>query len=209
MRRIKSVVDKESVQRRNSMIMGVVMVGILVFASLGYSLMSADGEDENVVRELGFDFVRDGGLWKVEIAGGIFGFQYLPSEVDDIDVNLTKELGEYSGEVLYFVNPNEGVGEVLNNLGRYILRYQESCLQQDSGESRVGGRGSDDLGNLTSKGSEYVCEGDLPVKDCSSNLIIFESGNETRVYGDGGCVHIVGDSIRGVDAFLYEVLNVK
>ena len=197
MRKIKTAQDAERIQRRNSMIMGITMIGLLIFASLGYSLMSANRDDSSTVSELGFDFVRDGGLWKVKISGEVFGFQYLPSEVEDIEVNLTKELGEYSGKPLYFVNPNEGASEVLNNVGRYILRYQEACVEPSTDDLRLG------LGN------ESTCKKDLPTKDCNSNLIIFENGNETKVYGDENCVYVVGDDVRVADAFLYEVLNVR
>ncbi|MCD4770862.1 hypothetical protein K8R30_00420 [archaeon] len=194
MRKIKSMADIERVRRRNNIILGVVMIALLVGSTAGYSLMSADSEDENVVEERGFKFVRDGGMWKLGLdEGKFFSFQYLPSEVDEVDVNVSVEFGNYPGQPLYFVNPSEGAGEILNVLGEYLLRYQEACL--DSGYEE----------NST---NETVCEGDLPVKDCNSNLIIFEAGNETRVYGEENCVFIEGDFIRGVDAFLYKILGV-
>ena len=190
MRRIKSMADVDRARRRNNIILGVVMILLLVVSTAGYSLMGADSEDENVVSELGFDFVRDGGMWKLIFEEGeIFGFSYLPSEVEDVDVDVSIEFGDYSGKPLYFVNPGEGAGEVLNNIGRYILRYQESCLDSKTNET-------------------IICEGDLPVKDCSSNLIIFMEGNSTRVYGDENCVYVVGDAVKGSDAFLYNVLGV-
>jgi hypothetical protein len=194
MRKIKSMADIERIRRRNNIILGVVMIALLVGSTAGYSLMSADSEDESVVEERGFEFVRDGGMWKLGLdEGEFFSFQYLPSEVDYVDVNVSLEFGDYSGQPLYFVNPNEGAGEILNVLGNYLLRYQEACL------------GSGHEENST---NETVCGGDLPVKDCGSNLIIFETGNETMVYGEGNCVFIEGDSIRGVDAFLYKILGV-
>jgi len=181
--------DIERARRRNNLIMGVVMIGLMIFASLGYSLMSADSENVSKVSELGFDFVRSDGLWKVAIGDEVFGFQYLPSEVSDVDVNLSIELGEYSDEILYFVSSGEGKSEILNNIERYILRDQGSCFY---------------FGN-----NKSICEGDFPMKDCSSNLIIFEGGNETRVYGNDNCVYIIGDSLKGSDAFLYEVLDIR
>lgn len=246
MRKIKTVADLERARRRNNIILGVVMIFLLVVSTGGYSLMSADSDDANVVEENGFEFVRDGGMWKLVFdsqldspldskhqagqgrhqtgQGVVFGFMYLPSEVGDVDVNVSVEFGDYAGKPLYFVNPGEGVGEVLNNLGGYILRYQESCLQQ--GFEDVGsqssmnmtlvspGPGVGDLGNVSMENNESVvdevnCTGDLPVKDCDSNLIIFEVGNETRVYGEKNCVFIEGDFIRGIDAFLYEVLGIR
>ncbi|NPE27051.1 hypothetical protein HNV12_03550 [Methanococcoides sp. SA1] len=201
MRKIKTEKDIERIQRRNNIILGVVMIGLLVFSYAGFSMMSAEEGESSVVSELGFDFFRSNGLWKVVIGDEVFAFQNLPSEVEDVDVNLTLEIGDYSGKVLYFVNPGEGVGEVLNNIDRYVLRYQESCLEQDSGRSVVGGRWSDDLGNLT------ICEGDLPVKTCEDNLIVFKQG-ENMVYQNGSCVYLQGD-IKAADAFLYEVLGIK
>ena len=191
------------------------MIGLLVLSIVGYSFASGDSdEDVSKVVEGGVDFFRQNGLWVAEIDVAlvghdsgeprVFAFQNLPSEVSDVEVNVSIGLEQYSGQPLYFVNPNEGANEVLSNVGRYILRYQESCLRQDS----VGGlelgvwSNGDELGNLTE------CVGDLPVKDCDSNLIIFAEGNVTKVYQDGGCVFIVGDSLKGTDAFLYKVLQV-
>jgi hypothetical protein len=184
MKKIRSMADIERGRRRNNIILGVVMIFLLLGSTAGYSLMSRDSEGDSSVSDSGFDFVKDGGLWKVNSGGGIFGFRYLPSEVSDVEVNASFNLGDYSEEVLYFVNPDEGVGEVLNNVGDYILRYQESCIE----------------------GGE--CEGDLPVKDCTNNLIIFERGNVTSVYQNESCIYIIGDGIRGTDAFLYNALGI-
>lgn len=220
MRKIKTMADVERVRRRNNIILGVIMIALLVGSSLGYSLMSADGDSEDVVNEGGFDFVRDGGMWKAGIVDDVFGFRYLPSEVSDVEMNVSIELGTYSGQPLYFVNPGEGVSEILGNIGRYVLRYQESCLQRDSEirDLELGISGDDDLANLSDSdgnvslvnGSvdEISCGGDLPVKDCSQNLIVFVQGNETRVYSEESCVFIVGDVLRGSDAFLYKLLGI-
>ena len=212
MRKIKSMADVERVRRRNNILLGLFMIFLLVGSSLGYSLMSADSDEDSVVSELGFDFVRDGGMWKLEVGGEVFGFMYLPSEVSDVEVNSGIQFEMYSGQPLYFVNPGEGVNEILGNLGGYVLRYQEACLRQDSGIRDLGLGISED-GDLTD------CEGDLPVKDCDSNLIVFEAlspirddpagPNETRVYSEGNCVFIVGDVLRGSDVFLYEVLDIR
>ena len=73
-----------------------------------------------------------------------FGFNYLPSEVSDILIEGNYDLGKYSGQPLYFVGESEGFVEVLNNIGKYALRYQEACLDGK------------------------MCDGDLPLKDCGS-----------------------------------------
>lgn len=184
-RRIQTQAEIDKNKRNKQIIIGVVLIGLLVVAPLGYSLFSRDNEkDGSKVNENGVDFLRQNGVWFAEIDGGVFRFQNLPSEVADVDVDVLINLGQYSGQPLYFVNPNEGVSEILGNIGNYVLRYQEACLENST------------------------CEGDLPVKSCDSNLIIFVEGNETSVYQDGSCVYIVGDSLRATDAFLYKVLQV-
>ncbi len=210
MRKIKSMADVERVRRRNNVILGVVMIALLTLSSVGYSLMSADSEEKNVKSEGGFDFVREGGMWRLAIGENVFGFQNLPSEILEVDVNVSSQLGQYNGQPVYFVNPGEGVNEILGNIGDYVLRYQEACL----GET------------LTLENQSFVvpvgeCEGDLPIKSCDDgvNMIIFstigddfgepDSGNETRVYEEGSCVFIIGDVLRGSDAFLYKMLGVN
>jgi len=188
-------VDIEQSRRRKNIIIGVVMILLLVVAPVGYSLFSRDGGGvDGSVNEFGIDFVRDGGLWKIEFDGGIFGFQYLPSEVDDVPVSGIYDFEDYVGEVLYFVDVNEGASEILNNLGSYILRYQSACFQQAVTDNRSWVAGE--------------CEGDLPLKGCDNNLIIFEQGNETMVWRNESCVYIVGDGVRGADAFLYKALKI-
>ena len=223
LRKIKTQAEIDRGKRRNGIIIGVIMIGILVVSSLGFALMSGNKKKDNSnVNEFGIEFFKENGLWIADFDGEIFRFQNLPSEVSNVDVNVSFDLERYSGQPLYFVNPNEGASEILNNIGRYILRYQDACLQQDSEIRREGE--DNDLNNL-SNGDEYICNGDLPVKSCENNLIVFETGaslqrsslldsinltsNETRVYQNESCIFIVGDGVRGVDAFLYEVLGVN
>jgi len=184
MRKIRSQSEVARGKKRNQIVVGVVLTSLLVVSTLGYSLMSGDSENEDVVNEAGVDFVRNGGLWKTVFNEEVFGFQYLPSEVEDVLVSGDYDFEDYVGEVLYFVDADEGTSEILNNLGRYVLRYQDACLD----------------------GS--VCEGDLPLKSCDDNLIIFESGNETMIWRNKSCVYIVGDGVRGADAFLYKALKI-
>jgi len=187
MRRIQTQADIKRKKRKNQIIVGSAMIFLLFGSILGYSLMSGSKNDDSngsKVSENGIEFFRQNGLWVTEIDGNVFGFQNLPSEVSDIDVNISISLEQYSGQPLYFVNPAEGASEILNNIGANILRYQESCF-----------------GNMS-------CEGDLPVKDCNSNLIIFEVGNVSRVYQNNSCIFIVGDSLRATDAFLYKALQI-
>ena len=184
MRKILTQAEIDKKKKKNQFVVGAVMVFLLVVSTLGYSLMSNNDDESSGVSEFGIKFFKSNGLWRAEIDGGVFGFQNLPSEILDVNVNISIGLANYSGKVLYFVSPNNGASEILNNLGGYVPRYQEACLDAEN------------------------CEGDWPIKNCSDNLIIFVEANETSVYQNGGCVYIAGDGVAGADAFLYEVLKV-
>jgi hypothetical protein len=185
MRKIRTQADADRKMKRNNLIMGIVLVGLLVVSTAGYSLMSSDEEDDSSVSEFGVDFIRVNRMWRAEIGGGVFWFQNLPSEVSNVTVNGSFDFDSYVNQPLYFVNPNEGAPEILNNFENVVLRYQEACFD-----------------NMN-------CGDDLPVKDCDSNLIIFKSGDSSEVYQNESCVFIVGDAVKATDAFLYKVLGVN
>jgi len=184
MKRIQTVQVKERKARRNKIVVGGVLVFLMVFSTLGYSLMNNSNESKSKVNEAGLDFYKINGLWKTTIEEQVFGFVYLPSEVENVSVEGIYDLGAYINQPLYFVGVNEAAPEILNNLQRYILRYQEACLNESS------------------------CGEDLPLKDCRSNIISYEAGNDTKVYKNESCVYLVGDAIKAADAFLYETLNI-
>lgn len=185
MRKIETAAEKERRQRRNQFVVGGVLIVLLVVSTLGYSLMSGRGaSSSNKKKEDGVQFVRDHSLWKFVNSGSTFGLQNLPSDINNISVNISADISMYSEQPLYFVNPSQGMVEIINNLGSSILRYQDACLSNES------------------------CDGNFPVKDCSDNLVIFMPGNSTNVYQKDHCIYIVGDSIKGADAFLYNLLGI-
>ena len=172
-------------KKRDQILIGTVLVVLLVVSTAGYSLISgsANKTSNNRVVENGYEFYSDGSGWKLLVEDQTFRFQYLPSELENISVEGNYDFEAYYQQPLYFHNPT-GASEVLVNLQRYILRYQQACLN----------------------GTE--CKEGLPVKDCDSNIIVFIDGEETKVYNNQSCVFIEGDAIKGADAFLYELLGI-
>jgi hypothetical protein len=187
LRRIRTEDEIRREKKKKQMWLGGVMIALLVVAPLGYSLIGGDSSDpsDSFISEDGVDFYYGEGLWRFDLNGQVYGLTYLPSEVSDISVEGNYSVNDYVNEVIYFVDGEKGISEVLVNLERYTSRYQEACL-----------------GNET-------CSGDFPVKTCNDSLIIFEEANETKVYQNESCVYISGDQVKGVDAFLYKVLKVN
>jgi hypothetical protein len=184
MKKIQTVELVAKKRKRNQIIMGVVLVFLLVVSTAGFSLMSSEDDEKNFIEEKGFKFFRQNGLWVVEIGSEVFGFQYLPSEVENISSTGIFDIGDYVDKPLYFIGQGDGISEILNVLGSYALRYQEACLE-----------------NIN-------CEKDLPLKGCEDNIIIFDAG-EDAISKEGGCVYLSGDPIRTSDAFLYKIIHIN
>ena len=188
-RRIKTKEEADKKTKRNQIIIGVVLVGLMVLSTVGYSFLSQDEKEVLEEEYNGFKFERVNSFWK--LVGEEFYFQYLPQEIENVSVFGFYNLQSYSGKPLYFVNDNEASREILINLDRFVLRYQEACL------------------NATNCTNE-----ELPIKTCADNLIIFgidetlEDNVDGKVWQDENCVFISGDFIKSSDSFLYKVLGV-
>ena len=191
--KIRTREDIARTKKKNQIWVGIIMISLLVLSTIGYSLIGGGGggDSESYITENGIDFFYNSGVWKVEINGVVFGFNYLPSEVSDVFVEGNYNLDEYSGQPLYFVGESENFVEILKNIGQYSLRYQEACLDEE------------------------LCDGDFPLKDCSFNIFIFQENDDAmsissgRVYQNESCVYFVGDPLKTADAFLYRVLGIN
>ena len=187
LKKIKTKQDIEKINKRNQLIIGVVLIGLLLLSTVGYSVFSGDGSASGeTAEENGIRFSKINGFWRAKINGLDFNFQYLPSEVSDVPVRVSFRLNDYSGATVYFVNPNAASTEVLNNLNAYILRYQEACLE----------------GSTCNKT-------DIPIKSCSEKMIIYQNRNETAVSQVENCIYLEGEEAKAADAFLYKILDIN
>ncbi|MAH49404.1 hypothetical protein CMI37_26515 [Candidatus Pacearchaeota archaeon] len=190
MRRIQTQEEIDKKKKRNGILLGGLLIGLLVLSTLGYSLSGdSDGETEEFN---GFEFEKRGAYWILNLEEQEFAFQNLPQEIMNVSVSGFYNINSYFDKILYFVNlENSGGagGEVLGNLERYVARWQEACSDSST--------------------ASMNCTGNLPVKSCNDNLIIFETGeNVTKVRKKDNCVYISGDLVRGSDAFLYKLLGI-
>jgi|APSaa5957512576_1039674.scaffolds.fasta_scaffold39976_2 hypothetical protein len=192
-RKIKTQENVSKEQKRKKVWLGIGMVLLLVFSTLGYSFSSylaGSDSSENLESEIeynGFDLEKEGFYWNVIINEQDFYLQFSPEEVEQINsFGLDKSLSDYSNKPLYFVGGGAGVGVISGNLNGHMTRSQEACLEG------------------------FNCTNErLPIKTCLDNVIIFnESSNLDRVYSNENCVFIEGDSLRGSEVFLYKILGI-
>lgn len=193
MRKLKSSSEREKATRRKQWIVGLVLIGLMLLSTLGYAFYNDDSDSSEGSEKINFggvDFYEINGMWTFSDGSKNYYFTYNPEEVSDVEVNGSFDANLYLDSVIYIVGleregASEASTEILGNLQGIYLRSQGACIE----------------------GGE--CSEDWPVKDCSDNLIIFEEGNETRVYENESCVYISGDVIKGADAFIYELFGIS
>ncbi len=183
MRTIQTREEQDKTKKRNQIIIGIVLSVIMLFSTVGYAIISKK-DTVTAEKDKGFDFVKQGEMWILSLDGSknVY-FHYLPSEVENVSVIGTYNLQYYEGKPLYFVNNNLASQDILGAIGDKVLRYQDACMEGM---------------NCTN----------FPVKDCNSNVIIFEVKDDTKVRQDKNCVYISGNYQKGVDAWLYRLLGI-
>jgi len=181
--------ERERIERRKRISIGIVLVGILILSTIGYAFYNTEKEDVKKIEYNDVKFVlREDGLWHFNAGGYEFTTAYNPKEVQDISSNIFRSFQDYFGKVLYFSydSDSEGVNEIMRNLGGFVNRVQYICTEE--------------------------CEEDLPVKDCKENIIVVKEAGENLIRQEESCVYISAkkeDILKASDAFIFEVLRIR
>lgn len=191
---MRSIINRKDDSKRNQLILGIFLIIIMLFSTLGYALLGrTDKTEKNKIEYNGIEFIQDNsGYWYSTIQGYEFITQYNPKEIEDIQFFGFSDINNYANKPLYFVGDlGEPSSEIIRNLAnRFVLRIQEACLDEG-------------------------CESDLPIKNCSKdNVIVINEVLENDVenmYQEGGCVFITAgfaNQTRYADKFLFDLLGI-
>lgn len=200
MRKLTSKEEERKKQKRNQIIVGIILIGVLVMSVFGIFVNSFgqnnSGSTGGTVEYNGYDFVNQDNLWYTQVGENQFAFSKNPFEINRLVENSSleiqgkiNELGSYSGKPLYVYSQNyEARLEILRNMNERVLRAQNACpggnITQEYPE----------LGNLD-------CESEWPIKSCDENFIILKtyenesSGNkDPKIIQEDNCLIVLGKS---------------
>ncbi len=185
----KETEDKK--RKRNQLLIGAVLIGLMVMSTAGYSFLNQDNTaaSQNKVNYKGFIFSNNNGLWQLVLGNFNFYFSFNPNQVASLNTSVNL-LNSYSGQPLYISSQDTSAEfEIYRNLDQVILRRQYACLE-----------------------GEKCQDSSLPVKNCDNNFIIIEESNTSEITQDKNCVYIKGqkqDLVKATDEFLFKMLNIK
>jgi len=194
MRKIINREQKDKKTKRKQLVVGLILIGVMIFGSLGYAFNGWDSENSEKINYNGISFVKDNsGYWDFNIQGSEFMTKYNPKETENLSFFSYTNINDYLNKPLYFVSEfNEPNFEISRNLKDSVLRIQNACLSKDN------------------------CLGDFPIKNCSvDNIIIVREPLENEsenIYSDENCVFITADAENQTlyaDVFLFKVLGIN
>lgn len=190
MRKISSKDSEEKRQKRNQLIIGVILIFVMFGSVFGVIVGSFGKGGSTKAKYNGFEFIKQNERWMLTIGDFQFAFRYNPYEVEEIETNSSlKYLNNYYNKPLYFSSENsEASSEIYTNLGSIIERAQSACLKGEK------------------------CEGGLPVKDCINNFIIIREGDLDNITQEENCVFIYGSQenlTKVSDEFLFQIIGIR
>lgn len=197
MRKIHSKKDEAKKNKRNQIILVVVLVFVLLGSTFGvvinsFGNSSSSGNDnDNVIKYGGDEFNYQNGFWTLEKFGGTFMFLNTPYDTQGIveSNTISKTIQDYSGKPVYiYSNNSDSEIEIYRNLYSVAERIQNGCPEG------------------------FDCDNkNLPVKNCEDNIIIIEESNVNEISQDNNCIYIKGNEeslIKVSDEFLFKLLGV-
>lgn len=191
MKKIITKGEQDKITYRNQIIIGLVLILLMVFSTLGYALTGrGDNEGIKKISYKGIDFIQeDSEYWSFNMQDYGFMTRYNPTETENIFFFDYLNLQDYSNKPLYFVGTGEPVYEISRNLNPFVLRMQEACLNEEN------------------------CSENLPLKNCSDNVIVIREplkNENNKIYQENNCVFIIAELENQTmysDVFLFRVLG--
>lgn len=190
MRKITSKYQERKKQKRNTLVVGIILIFVMFASVFGIVVNSfgKDKETDSIIEYNGYEFLNENDLWYTSIGNFDFVFKYNPDQTKDIETEL-HYLNNYQNKPLYIYSEDyDSKIEIYRNLDQIVERMQPACF------------------------SDEKCEGDYPTKTCFDNFIIIEVGNESEIIQNESCVYIRGaeEELLGLtDEFLFNIIGIK
>jgi len=194
MKRLKTQVSRAKKQKRNQLIIGIVLVGVMMLSVFGIVANSFgdDSEEEPLIFYNGLEFFKQGSYWYAQIEDFNFIFSNNPNDLNGSYLkfnNSLKLLNNYINKPLYLYSDEPTLNNFINqNLSPFVERMQFACYEEEN------------------------CPENYPIKECDENFILIIEEEVPSLEQNGNCVFIKGsydDLPKVIDEFVLRILGVK
>ena len=184
-RKLETKEESERKSKRNTLILSILMIGILLFSTAGYFSL---GDDTTAANSKNVENIGDS--WILRYQGQTFRVTNSPEDGQNVSILTGANIEKYSGKTVYVSTENDAqFYEIYSTLGAYTGRMQQACYG--------------------------ACDKNLPEKNCTDTMIVVRSLNDSsslktgqgKIYEGNNCVFIEG-GMTAVDAFLYKIFRI-
>ena len=197
MRKISTKQDRLKKQKRNTLIISLVLVVIISLSVFGIVANSFGKSNSNADAQKtvynGYEFYSSGSFWILEQGNFKFIFASNPNDLKNVSIesNELNLLPEYAQQTLYIYSDESTANyQIYQNLDLFLTRIQPACLEQD----------------------KAICPEDLPIKGCEDNFIIIKQSDENKLTQQDKCIFIEAkpeDLTKVIDIFLLKILGIN
>ncbi len=200
MRKIISKYEADRKRKRNQLIVGGVLIGVMFLSVLGYAFQNngilGGNTNNNITQTVTYnniDFNNQNGFWIVNSGNNRLVFTYNPTEINGSNITVGTTIKDVSGKpLLLYTNGNlNAESEIKLNLKNFASSISSACPP----------------GILCNDSSGQI----IPTGSCDSNFIIIQNGTQS-VSQVKNCIYISGqgeDLIKEIDNVLFKILGIE
>jgi len=192
MRSIFTKKEKLKKQKRNTLIVSIILIVVICLSIFGIVANSfGNSENSNEVDYNGYKFYSSGDFWVLEEGDFKFVFLNNPKDLENMtfEANPLKFLPSYSQKVLYLSSEDSVSSyQIYSNLEPFLTRIQYACLDEKN------------------------CTDNLPIKNCTENFVVIRKSETNKILQQDKCVFIEGkeqDLYKLTEIFLLKILGVR
>ena len=185
MRPIESEEQKEQKRKKRITTISIILLFIMVVSTIGYAftLFSENNSSRESKASSDEQIQTESGQWVFPFENKNLLLRSSKESVKNISVEIFVNIENYKNMPVYIDTANSS------------SIYQEIAYSISTFSYK-----------LPAEACYGPCKANLPEKNCSDYLIVYNKSNENKVSQVENCIFIEGD-IRGVDAFLYKLFE--
>ncbi|NCN87101.1 hypothetical protein GW932_04665 [archaeon] len=192
-KKLSSKEDERKKQRKNNYLIGAVLVIVMFGSVFGIIVNSFDtSNNSEKLTYKGFPLEAQGNVYLLGIGNHSFYLTNNPNDLGELkyDINFSKTLANYVGLPLYLDSYSYTYSQqIYQNIFGYPERIQFACENEND-----------------------CLDDNLPIKNCTENMIIIREKEDNKIYEKDNCVFIEGTTeeiSKLVDLFTLKVLGIN
>jgi len=191
-KRLSSKQEQKKKAKKNQLIIGLTLVGLMVLSTFGIIVNSfGNSEETEEINYNGYVFEESQGIYSLKLGEAEFYFRTNPEEIKTLKYksNYSKLISDYLSKPIYIDSQDQIIyAELYQNLYPFAQKIQPACINPENCASES-----------------------YPIKTCEDELIVVKEGTNNNIYQEENCIFIEAkseDLTKLTDKFLFTLIGI-